>query len=158
MYANDDIYTGSTDPTNKINPKIIGAFYINTKTAKLFVCTDNTINNNTWKICNPDIKIPEIPPPTPMVFTTCKHYTLSDGPYKHNIAYTNTYNVPMCIIYYSTNYSFYDNDAVLYINDHQITNHDDWENCVTAIIAPGVTFKFSSHTNVISTLEYFIIK
>lgn len=63
MYANEDIYTGSTDPTNKINPKIVGAFYINTKTAKLFVCTDNTFNKNIWKICNPDIVIPEIPNP-----------------------------------------------------------------------------------------------
>ena len=63
MYANEDIYSGPNNPTANINPKIIGAFYINTQTAKLFVCTDNTINNNTWKICNPDVKIPEIPIP-----------------------------------------------------------------------------------------------
>ena len=63
MYANEDIYSGPNNPTANINPKIIGAFYINTQTAKLFVCTDNTINNNTWKICTPDVEIPEIPIP-----------------------------------------------------------------------------------------------
>lgn len=155
MYANDDIYSGPTDPTKTINPKIIGAFYINVKTAKLFVCTDNTFNKNVWKMCNPDIVIP---PPAPLYFNTFKHYTLSDGPYKYNIVYTNTYNVPMCIIYYTTTEGGYDNNPVLHINDHQITNHDHFENCVTAIIAPGVTFKFSSHSNIISSLEYFIIK
>lgn len=52
MYANEDIYSGPNDPTNNINPKIIGAFYINTKTANLFVCTNNTINKNVWKLAN----------------------------------------------------------------------------------------------------------
>ena len=61
MLTNEDIYTGVTDPSPTVNPKIIGAFYINTQTAKLFVCTDNTINRNVWKICNPDVEIPEMP-------------------------------------------------------------------------------------------------
>ena len=61
MLTNEDIYTGITDPSPTVNPKIIGAFYINTQTAKLFVCTDNTINRNVWKMCNPDVEIPEIP-------------------------------------------------------------------------------------------------
>ena len=109
-------------------------------------------------MCNPDIKIPEIPPPTPMVFTTCQHYNLTDGPYKKDITYTNTYNVPMCIMYYSTVYSYYHNDANLYINDQKISNHDDWENCTTGIIVPGARFKFSSSSNVLTYLEYLIIK
>lgn len=52
MYANEDIYTGTSDPSTNINPKILGAFYINTKTAKLFVCTDNTFNKNVWVLAN----------------------------------------------------------------------------------------------------------
>lgn len=63
MLSNEDIYTGLINPSTNINPKIIGAFYINTKTAKLFVCKDNTINKNVWEMCNPDVKIPEIPVP-----------------------------------------------------------------------------------------------
>lgn len=57
MFANEDIYTGTTDPTTTINPKITGAFYINKKTAKLFVCKDNTLNKNIWEMCNPDIDV-----------------------------------------------------------------------------------------------------
>ena len=57
MFANEDIYTGTADPTSTINPKITGAFYINKKTAKLFVCKDNTLNKNIWEMCNPDIDI-----------------------------------------------------------------------------------------------------
>jgi hypothetical protein len=61
MLTNEDIYTGTVNPSTNINPKIIGAFYINTKTAKLFVCKDNTINRNVWEMCNPDVVIPEMP-------------------------------------------------------------------------------------------------
>lgn len=61
MLTNEDIYTGVVNPSTNINPKIVGAFYINTKTAKLFVCKDNTINKNVWEMCNPDVVIPEIP-------------------------------------------------------------------------------------------------
>lgn len=93
MYANDDIYNGPNDPTDNINPKIIGAFYINTQTAKLFVCTDNTINNNTWKICNPDVEIPEIPEiPIPKFNTSA---ITTKNPLNHimeNTWYHNTTN------------------------------------------------------------------
>lgn len=174
MYANDDIYSGPTDPTNKINPKIIGAFYINTTTAKLFVCTNNTINNNTWKICNPDIKMPEIPPPTPMVFTTYNYGYIGSGnvigPYKPGITYTNTDNKPVCLIliiqYYYTSADFQNFYAALTINYATITANTPnnntfgssrlWNDSITGIIGPGATF--SIQTTNVHALSYLIIK
>lgn len=155
MYANDDIYSGPTDPTNKINPKIVGAFYINTTTAKLFVCTNNTINNNVWKICNPDVKIPEIPPPTPMLFTTCERYTWSNGPYAINVTYTNTDSKPMMIIVAAPFYGGGSNDVGLRINGGVISEGDDWGNSVTGIIVPGATFSIYLNSG---SAHYFVIK
>lgn len=71
MLANDDIYVKNTDPTATINPKIVGAFYINSKIAVVWVCVDNTINKNVWKRTGYaleeiwDYVNPKIPRPTP---------------------------------------------------------------------------------------------
>lgn len=43
-----DIYAGDVDPTATINPKRVGAFYINYKTGESFVCQNNTANKNVW--------------------------------------------------------------------------------------------------------------
>lgn len=152
MYTNDDIYTGSVDPNNRINPKILGAFYINTKTAKLFVCTDNTFNKNVWKMCNPDIKMPEIPP---SVFTTCNSYSVNNGPYKNRVTYTNTENKPICIILYANFYGGHENDITLYIDNSSFTAADDWHHAITGIIPHGSTFAISAH---VSWVGYYVIK
>ena len=94
MLANEDIYTGSIDPTSTINPKLLGSFYINTKTAKLFVCTDNTFNNNIWKICNPDIKIPD---PDTFLGPKYKKYSLKEFSIKNNVWYHNTTKYPILL-------------------------------------------------------------
>lgn len=95
MITQEDIYSKPTDPTTTINPKIVGAFYINTKTAKLFVCTDNTINKNVWKMCNPDVVMPDIPD-IPSTFTG----TLVDctNSRRNNVWYRNTYNKPIFVM------------------------------------------------------------
>ena len=101
MYANDDIYSGPNDPTDNINPKIIGAFYINTQTAKLFVCTDNTINRNVWKICNPDVEIPEIPEiPIPKFNTSA---ITTKNPLNYIMEYTWYHNTTNEIWFISSN-------------------------------------------------------
>ena len=43
-----DIYVGSSDPTNNINPRIKGALYINNTLGETWVCIDNTKDNNQW--------------------------------------------------------------------------------------------------------------
>lgn len=101
MLANEGIYTGSIDPTSTINPKILGSFYINTKTAKLFVCTDNTFNNNIWKICNPDIKIPE---PDVLLGPKYRRYTFKDFSIKHGVWYKNTTKYPIFLTGITTYY------------------------------------------------------
>ena len=60
MLANEDIYTGSIDPTPTVNPKTLGALYINYATGKMWVCADNTLNNNRWVWLNPPPKEPEV--------------------------------------------------------------------------------------------------
>lgn len=142
MYANEDIYSGPNDPTANINPKIIGAFYINTKTAKLFVCTDNTFNKNVWSICNPDIKLPKIPE---MPFNS--KYKAFENKYKPYITYTNTTGYPMYISYNGFAWGA-ENDvnSGSYIKD--VTNNillssyagGTYGDIVCAIIIPGIQF------------------
>ena len=97
MLSNEDIYTGPNDPTATINPKIIGAFYINTKTAKLFICTNNSINKNIWTICNPDIKIPD----PVMTFDSNWKYKKYSLIKQLNYVYTNNNKYPSWALFYS---------------------------------------------------------
>lgn len=142
MYANDDIYSGPTDPTNKINPKIVGAFYINTTTAKLFVCTNNTINNNIWKMCNPDVKIPEIPKIPDLPFT--HNYKPFANKYRPAVIYTNTTGYPIHLSYFD---GMERDGSGAYIQD--ITNNiylsvntgATYGDIVSAIILPNIKFR-----------------
>lgn len=43
-----DIYTGTTDPSQDINPSRTGALYINSQLGETWVCTDNTKDKNVW--------------------------------------------------------------------------------------------------------------
>lgn len=115
MYANDDIYTGPTDPTKTINPKIIGAFYINTKTAKLFVCIDNTFNKNVWEMCNPDVVMPDIPSTFTGTLVDCTNSR------HNNVWYRNSYNKPILVMLNR----FEDSHNVFYIkiNNKEIKFH-----------------------------------
>lgn len=94
MITQEDIYSKPTDPTGTINPKTVGAFYINTKTAKLFVCTDNTINKNVWKMCNPDVVIPKYEPDGLGYNQT---YTTNNNP-KVGVWYKNNTTRPIFVI------------------------------------------------------------
>lgn len=160
MYANEDIYSGPTDPTTNINPKIIGAFYINTKTAKLFVCTDNTNNNNVWKICNPDIEIPEIPEIPEMPFSS--KYRAFYNRLKPYVIYTSDPKFPMFLSYNGTTTGSNERHGS-YIKD--VTNNvilsefygGNYGDIVCAIIKPGIQFMFGRTDNQmgggVSTLE-----
>lgn len=44
----EDIYAGNTNPTANINPKRLGAFYINYITGETFTCINNNLNANKW--------------------------------------------------------------------------------------------------------------
>ena len=48
VLSNADFYTSETNPTEDVNPKAIGAVWINTKTCTQFICKDNTKNKNVW--------------------------------------------------------------------------------------------------------------
>ena len=48
ILSNDDIYTAPTNPTEDVNPKSVGALWINTETCTQFICKDNTKNKNVW--------------------------------------------------------------------------------------------------------------
>ena len=48
MYINEDIYTVPVGPTNNINPKSLGAMWINYSNGKHYICTDITPDNNIW--------------------------------------------------------------------------------------------------------------
>ncbi len=41
-------YRESTDPTIDVNPSYVGALWINTSSGEVFVCVDNTENQNKW--------------------------------------------------------------------------------------------------------------
>lgn len=44
----NDIYAGDTDPNATVNPKRVGAFYINYASGESFVCQNNTKDRNIW--------------------------------------------------------------------------------------------------------------
>ena len=95
MLANNDIYTGSTNPTANVNPKTLGSLYINYNTGKMFVCKDNTLNKNVWLLCNPDIPVQK------KEFGTKLYcYPKAGDIYKPREKYTNTldYNLAIWLI------------------------------------------------------------
>lgn len=101
MFANEDIYTGKTEPTATINPKIIGAFYINTSNATIYICTDNTLNKNKWVRSGYTLDEiwgfinPKLPKPQDMAFGDT--YIISNTIYSFNIKYKNTTNYPIML-------------------------------------------------------------
>lgn len=101
MFANEDIYTGKTEPAATINPKIIGAFYINTSNATIYICIDNTLNKNKWVRSGYtldeiwDFINPKLPKPQDMPFGDT--YIISNTIYSFNIKYKNTTNYPIML-------------------------------------------------------------
>lgn len=101
MLANDDIYTGKTEPTATINPKIIGAFYINTSNATIYICIDNTLNKNKWVRSGYTLDEiwgfinPKLPKQQDMAFGDT--YILDITSYKCGIKYKNTTGYPMML-------------------------------------------------------------
>jgi hypothetical protein len=152
MYANEDIYSGPNDPSTNINPKIIGAFYINTKTAKLFVCTDNTNNRNVWKICNPDIKMPEIPKPDGLGYNQ-KYKELKN---KYNIWYTNNSVRPIYVICFPYIQSgrathFIDvRDTLGDVVSIGFNQNDTYDNFIMSCVVPPY-FSYMVRTNLYNT-------
>lgn len=105
MFVNEDIYTGKTEPTATINPKIIGAFYINTSNATIYICVDNTLNKNKWVRSGYTLDEiwgfinPKLPKQQDMAFGDT--YILDSTTYKHNIMYKNTTGYPMLFHVYT---------------------------------------------------------
>lgn len=61
MLANEDIYVESTPPNLNVNPKIVGAYWINKNDGNCYVCKDNSFNKNVWiKVGDYDKQIEEI--------------------------------------------------------------------------------------------------
>ena len=106
MFANEDIYTGKTEPTATINPKIIGAFYINTSNATIYICKDNTLNKNKWVRSGYtldeiwDYINPKLPKQQDMAFGDT--YILDSTSYKCGIKYKNTTGYPMMLHHHGT--------------------------------------------------------
>ena len=101
MFANEDIYTGKTEPTATINPKIIGAFYINTSNATIYICIDNTLNKNKWVRSGYtleeiwDFINPKLPKQQDIAFGDT--YIISNTIYNFNIKYKNTTGYPIML-------------------------------------------------------------
>lgn len=48
MLAESDLYNSNTTPTNNVNPKSLGAMWINYTNGRYYICSNNTINKNVW--------------------------------------------------------------------------------------------------------------
>ena len=48
MLSESDLYNSNTEPNNNVNPKSLGAMWINYSNGKHYICSNNTMNNNTW--------------------------------------------------------------------------------------------------------------
>lgn len=49
LLSTNDVYTGSVNPDATVNPKTIGAMWINYETGVTFICKDNTKDKNVWE-------------------------------------------------------------------------------------------------------------
>lgn len=52
--TDQDVFVSNTNPTTNVNPKVVGALWINYVTGKVYVCKNNTQNTNEWILTNPD--------------------------------------------------------------------------------------------------------
>ena len=48
MLSESDLYNSNTEPNNNVNPKSLGAMWINYSNGRHYICSNNTMNNNTW--------------------------------------------------------------------------------------------------------------
>ena len=48
MLSESDLYNSNTEPNNNVNPKSLGAIWINYSNGRHYICSNNTMNNNTW--------------------------------------------------------------------------------------------------------------
>lgn len=159
MFANEDIYVKNTDPTVTINPKIVGAFYINSKTAVVWVCIDNTINKNVWKRTGYtleeiwDYVNPKIPKPTPIFQGVYKIYDYSKGDrYPVNTWLTNTTNYYMDITFSSIFQASSANDIFVYIKksnkEYNISGDcNEYWTSVSVMIPPKTVYKLVATEN-----------
>lgn len=49
LLSTNDVYTGSVNPDATVNPKTIGAMWVNYTTGVTFICKDNTKDKNVWE-------------------------------------------------------------------------------------------------------------
>lgn len=48
MLSESDLYNSNTSPDVKVNPKSLGAMWINYSNGRHYICKDNTNNKNVW--------------------------------------------------------------------------------------------------------------
>lgn len=48
MLSESDLYNSNTPPDVKVNPKSLGAMWINYTNGKHYICSNNTFNKNVW--------------------------------------------------------------------------------------------------------------
>lgn len=48
MLSESDLYNSNTSPDVKVNPKSLGAMWINYTNGNFYICNDNTFNKNIW--------------------------------------------------------------------------------------------------------------
>lgn len=48
MLSESDLYNSNTAPDVKVNPKSLGAMWINYSNGRHYICSNNTMNKNTW--------------------------------------------------------------------------------------------------------------
>lgn len=48
MLSESDFYNSNTTPSSNVNPKSLGAMWINYTNGRYYICSNNTINKNVW--------------------------------------------------------------------------------------------------------------
>lgn len=138
--TDQDVFVSNTNPTTNVNPKVVGALWINYITGKVYVCKSNMHNSNVWILANPDIIIPD-----PKIGE--KWFTYQMGvERKLNITYTNPYDYYIMVsVNWSTGRS--GGEVHAYVNNIHVStgtySNFTWPT-VTFLIPPKANYRLAS--------------
>lgn len=127
--TDQDVFVSNTNPTTNVNPKVVGALWINYITGKVYVCKDNTQNTNKWILVNPD--------PLPSGIGYGQRWYAMENQRRSGITYTNDTGKPIMVWIdcgggWKWSYYYVDN-MVMVLSENAQEN--------TFIVPPGSTYK-----------------
>lgn len=134
MLSEEDFYNSNTAPNDKVNPKTLGAMWINYDNGKHYICNNNTFNKNVWldPIGELTNRINSIATELIEKLNNIKSLGINQQWYDvtsermHNVKYYNDTGNPICVLINTRNIGSTGSRSVgFYVNDVMIATIGD---------------------------------